>query len=149
MCVCVRVCARSGGLGEQAENPFFNSSFRDVSTSSLFVRRCQKQGSCTATCLPVHSHSGYHPHLSQLDLKKKKKKKKQLRVRVVSWLGFGRWWCQKLSEQENGSTSSGPKATSDPLDCISAKRDSLLCSCVFMSPLTATTGAAVVPPGKL
>lgn len=40
LCVCVRVCARSGGLGEQAENPFFNSSFPHGSTSSLFVFLC-------------------------------------------------------------------------------------------------------------
>lgn len=77
------------------------------------ARRHQKQCPCTAICLPVHSHSGYHPQFIATT-SMEKKKKKQLRVCVVKWLGFGHRWCWKLSEWELGLTSTVQR---QPLIC--------------------------------
>ncbi len=92
LCVCVCVCVCSGGLGEQAVNPFSAAPSHTFERLALFIFvflikafdsvLCGPRGdiknkrSCTAVCLPVHSNSGYHPQFIATTSMEKQKNKK-------------------------------------------------------------------------
>lgn len=119
------------------------------------ARRHQKQCSCTAICLPVHSHGGFHPQFVTTTFMEKKERGGE--KKESSW-GFVLLSGSVLVVGGAESFQNGnwvnvkrPKATSDLLDCISAK-EIRLCSSVFIFPtwnLPPTAGATVAPPGKL